>query len=203
VRGHDLRSVDPATARRIWKMKSCVYCGRENEDAAQECWECGTRGFKSLTASNDSKQTQLRETALSREVDTLHVPKPQAGSTGVRSIGPASFVHWVFIISWFWISMLTTDSLPQRWRWLPGALFIGFLVSGVVVLARNHEWESERPRLLYLPLAVMLMFLLASALSYSLFPQANAFLRHYAVIGPIWLGSVLVSYWACRRRGGG
>jgi hypothetical protein len=31
-------------------MKTCSYCGKENEDSATGCVECGTEGFKSDTA---------------------------------------------------------------------------------------------------------------------------------------------------------
>jgi len=37
-------------------MKSCAYCGRENDDAATYCGECGTAEFKSNTPKPSPEQ---------------------------------------------------------------------------------------------------------------------------------------------------
>ena len=37
-------------------MKPCTYCGKENEDSATRCVECGTEGFKSDTAETTAPQ---------------------------------------------------------------------------------------------------------------------------------------------------
>jgi ribosomal protein L40E len=40
-------------------MKICAYCGRENEQAAVQCRECGTTEFRGRTALDPSKTAQV------------------------------------------------------------------------------------------------------------------------------------------------
>lgn len=49
-------------------MKPCAYCGKENEDEASVCAECGTSEFKSAGSTQalpDSPESTLREVRLS------------------------------------------------------------------------------------------------------------------------------------------
>ena len=48
-----------------WVMKKCAYCGRENEEAANTCRECG-KSLQELSAPD--ADAQLLDTALSPAV---------------------------------------------------------------------------------------------------------------------------------------
>src|SRR4051812_20562748 len=42
-------------------MKTCAYCGRENEDSAVHCTECATEEFKTTAAGNVSPITAAED----------------------------------------------------------------------------------------------------------------------------------------------
>jgi hypothetical protein len=42
-------------------MKTCAYCGRENEDSAVHCGECGTEEFKAPEACNPPSEAETGE----------------------------------------------------------------------------------------------------------------------------------------------
>src|SRR4051812_43677868 len=40
-------------------MKTCAYCGRQNEDAAPQCQQCGTNEFKELPPTGAGNSAPL------------------------------------------------------------------------------------------------------------------------------------------------
>jgi hypothetical protein len=59
-------------------MKECSYCGRENDDDAPRCIECGTTEFKPVTSTEEQKQaTPLAYTAGSEAQSPSRSVRPK------------------------------------------------------------------------------------------------------------------------------
>lgn len=52
-------------------MKSCAYCGRENEDTATNCVECGADSFKAVTEATTAPSRTATSTSELRVRDLL------------------------------------------------------------------------------------------------------------------------------------
>ena len=89
-------------------MKSCVYCGRDNEDDATHCRECGTVEFVVATpASPPPRPTPSIEfirlffKAPAEEEFAVHCAEFIAGVVGERVLQLRPDTKWSEILRWF------------------------------------------------------------------------------------------------------
>jgi hypothetical protein len=69
-------------------MKHCAYCGKENDDAAVYCQECGTDGFKeSAPADKAAASVEPGPESVEPEAE-LASPESELGSAGLEFLTP-------------------------------------------------------------------------------------------------------------------
>lgn len=87
-------------------MKKCAYCGRENNDGAIHCCECGTTEFKSLTATpakNDSTEASHQTPVIAEFLRRVLYVGGFAVLAGFCGVGA----------TWIAVSLLTKDILKN------------------------------------------------------------------------------------------
>jgi Putative prokaryotic signal transducing protein len=78
-------------------MKECAYCGRQNEDAAMRCQECGTDEFKTgalakvIDPEPDPKD-ELVTLLSARNLPEADLIKGRLGAAGVEVFIPDEFL---------------------------------------------------------------------------------------------------------------
>jgi hypothetical protein len=93
-------------------MKSCAYCGRENQDNASHCFECGTGEFV-IAAHLDAMATLAKKPHWPRRILLLMfvgIPGAWCAAMGGSSLGAALFGPEHDEASWF-LSLLLVPSL--------------------------------------------------------------------------------------------
>jgi hypothetical protein len=77
-------------------MKECAYCGRENEDAAARCRECGTEEFKSEAPASPREQSDLSEELItltsSRNLPEADLIVSRLDAAGIEAFIPDEFL---------------------------------------------------------------------------------------------------------------
>ena len=58
-------------------MKNCAYCGKENDDDAVYCRECGTEGFKTPASADEPAESVTPEPEFASAKLEFMTPTPQ------------------------------------------------------------------------------------------------------------------------------
>src|SRR5262245_28691246 len=85
-------------------MKKCTYCGRENEDAAAVCVECGTEFQKPEPLSEDEQRLSdpaddLATVASFDDFAQATLLKSRLEGAGIEAIVPEDFAMNLFSIN--------------------------------------------------------------------------------------------------------
>lgn len=126
-------------------MKSCSYCGKESEDVAAACQECGTEfPLQSLSAGISRRSIDFREVLV----------HPIQLFRAIVAISLVSFAVWYFhlLAGGGLISEDTWDALSWHGygAWLPMPPSVGWLVFFLYVVATIGLWMfSKAARLVF------------------------------------------------------
>ena len=107
-------------------MKYCTYCGRDNEDTAAVCRECGKHGFReapSATQSQAATNSEASSSWASKKRGIRFLLAGLAGGSLLVAVCSAAFDIWEYFT-----------------RWLSGLAAVGLAVGYIVI----RRWLTKR-----------------------------------------------------------
>ena len=128
-------------------MKTCAYCGRENDDAAVTCADCGTDEFKGVAVAQTGLSASAAPTDEARTSELALAPAPSVRWTPKRAWFSVLVVLALYVVVCIvWVTFVTMgfSSLvkPPPLVWIFAnviPLVVSIVFSGVTSLAEFRQ----------------------------------------------------------------